>query len=66
MKRQNYFVEEVGKARSDRRFEVAGRILFLKNVWDQRGRERSLDLLRLSCLDLFVAEIAKGSSGLWR
>ncbi len=29
----------------------------------QRGRGRLLDLLRLSCLSLFVAEIAKGSSG---
>ena len=63
MERPNYFIEGVGKARSDRRFGVAGRISFLKIVCDQRGRRRLLDLLQLTCLGLFVAEIAKGSSG---
>ncbi len=63
MERPNDFIEGVGKAKSDRRFGVAGQISCLKIVWDQRGRRRSLDLLQLSYLDLFVAEIAKDSSG---
>ncbi len=36
----------------------------VEKVWYQLERERLLDLLRLSSLGLFVAEIAKGSSGI--
>jgi hypothetical protein len=64
MERQNYFLEGVEKARSNRRFGVAGRKSLLKMFGTNASVGALLDLLRLSCLGLIVAEIAEGFSGI--